>query len=178
MRWFSAVARTIVLCDADCDPDFEFADLANAVRKIRIDMGIEITFPEPGLDMTPRPDPDATPPARPRHAIYWAQGEIHYPETAKPGELLYIKPCYYGEEAVTSRRTCAALPSRIRISRMRAPRTSGSPSPNSRVIVSWASTSPIWLDRLLNRSCDGRGACDWRRKCNVPSLFPIIYIMR
>jgi hypothetical protein len=89
----------IVLCDAGCDPNFEFADLANAVRKIRIDMGIEIKFPAPGLAMTPRPDPEAKPSATPPRAIYWAQGEIYYPETPKRGRLLYIKPCYYGDEA-------------------------------------------------------------------------------
>ena len=101
--------RTIVLCDAGCDPKFEFADLANAVRKIRIDMGIEITFPG-GLAMTPRPDPDAPPPARPPHAIYWAKGRICYPETAEQGELLYIKPCYYGGEPADVRGFAVAHP--------------------------------------------------------------------
>ena len=36
--------RCIVVSDAGADPDYEFEDLGNAVRKIRIDLGIPIEF--------------------------------------------------------------------------------------------------------------------------------------
>ena len=50
--------RYIVLSDAGCDGTYAFADLANAVRKIRIDFGIDIVFPH-GLRIgPPRPDAD------------------------------------------------------------------------------------------------------------------------
>ena len=45
--------RYIILSDAGCDGDYAFADLANAVRKIRIDFGIDIDFPA-GLHIGPR----------------------------------------------------------------------------------------------------------------------------
>src|SRR6185295_1190350 len=38
--------RCIVVSDAGCDPDFGFADLGNAVRKISIDLGVYIGFGE------------------------------------------------------------------------------------------------------------------------------------
>ena len=44
--------RLIVVSDASCDPDFEFEDLGNAIRKIRIDLGIEILMDR--IDMHPR----------------------------------------------------------------------------------------------------------------------------
>ena len=40
--------RLIVVIDAGCDPDFDFEDLGNAVRKIYIDLGIRITFNDLG----------------------------------------------------------------------------------------------------------------------------------
>jgi hypothetical protein len=36
--------RFIVVSDAGCDPDFEFEDLGNAVRKISLDLGVTIEF--------------------------------------------------------------------------------------------------------------------------------------
>ena len=36
--------RFIVVSDAGCDPDFEFEDLGNAVRKIEIDLGVPINL--------------------------------------------------------------------------------------------------------------------------------------
>ncbi len=37
--------RYIILSDAGCDGTYTFGDLANAVRRIRIDFGIDIEFP-------------------------------------------------------------------------------------------------------------------------------------
>src|SRR6185312_467439 len=38
--------RDIVVVDAGCDPGYRFEDLGNALRKIRIDLGVEIAFAE------------------------------------------------------------------------------------------------------------------------------------
>ncbi|MBP1851559.1 patatin-like phospholipase family protein [Rhizobium halophytocola] len=88
--------RLIVLSDAGCDPDFTFADLGNAVRKIHIDLGVCLTFPE--LDqLKPRilsgEPPDFGP--------YCTVGRIHYRDADGGGEdgyVLYIKPGYHGTE--------------------------------------------------------------------------------
>ncbi|MCU1231394.1 MAG: rane protein of unknown function, contains domain, partial [Acidobacteria bacterium] len=81
----------IVLTDAGADPTFGFDDLGNAIRKIRIDFGIDITIDRMGI--FPRSDGD---PSNPK---YCAVATIHYERidpTAKPGRLLYIKPAFYG----------------------------------------------------------------------------------
>ena len=41
--------RFIVVLDSGCDPDFTYEDLGNALRKIRIDLKIHITFAEPHI---------------------------------------------------------------------------------------------------------------------------------
>ena len=81
----------IVLSDAGADFSFGFDDLGNAVRKIRIDLGISITFE--AMDIFPRS------PQKPANAKYCAVGTIHYEDVdgagAEPGTLLYIKPAVY-----------------------------------------------------------------------------------
>jgi hypothetical protein len=84
--------RYIVLSDAGADPDCKFEDLGNAVRKIKIDLGIDINFEE--LRISSR-----TKPINPQYA--WALGEIHYPEGK--GQLLYIKPSLFGRLPVDVR---------------------------------------------------------------------------
>ena len=84
--------RVIVVSDAGCDPDFLFEDLGNAVRKIRIDFGIDITFAN--FEMHPRLEAGSSQPPAGR---YWAIGKIHYPENVE-GWLVYIKPGLYGGE--------------------------------------------------------------------------------
>ena len=37
----------ILLCDNGCDPDYSYADLANLVRKVRMDFGAEVKFLHP-----------------------------------------------------------------------------------------------------------------------------------
>jgi hypothetical protein len=90
--------RLIVVSDAGCDPKYQFDDLGNAIRKIRIDFGVEIAMGD--LEMHPRPDPDAASPAKPGR--YFAVGEIRYPKLAggeqRTGKLIYIKPGLYGGE--------------------------------------------------------------------------------
>jgi hypothetical protein len=82
----------IVLTDCGADPTFGFDDLGNAIRKIRIDFGIDITIDRMGI--FPRSDQD------PNNPKYCAVATIHYERIdpgAKPGKLLYIKPAFYGE---------------------------------------------------------------------------------
>ena len=84
----------IVACDGAQDPDYKFADLGNAVRKIRIDLGIPIEF----FSMPIR----ASWPTSNQKGMYWAIAKIRYScidgPKAADGFLLYIKPAVYGTE--------------------------------------------------------------------------------
>jgi hypothetical protein len=82
--------QTIVVVDASQDSEYDFEDLANAVRKVRVDLGITIDFPN-GLMMYAKHD------VRNR---YVAVGRIYYPENPRPSYLLYVKPCLNGSEPV------------------------------------------------------------------------------
>ena len=79
--------RFIVVSDAGCDPDFNFEDLGNAVRKIFIDFGVSIDFNSLTLEKRQTP---------PRAAARFAIGKIKYPESERAGWLVYIKPTYQG----------------------------------------------------------------------------------
>jgi len=96
--------RLIVVSDAGCDPDFTFEDLGNAVRKIRLDLGVSITFS--GLTALKKRSRD--PNTVRQNAPYWAVGEIDY-RTADGGSpnvevqngiILYVKAGYHGSEGV------------------------------------------------------------------------------
>lgn len=94
--------RFILVSDGGCDPTASFEDLGNALRKIRIDLGVPIEF---GARMAiyerdSGEHPDGT---------YWAIGKIRYSQIDKPegsqtpdedydGILLYVKPAIYGHE--------------------------------------------------------------------------------
>jgi len=84
----------IVLADSGADPKVTFEDLGNAVRKIRIDMGIEIEFDQ--IRIFRKNDPSNP------NGLYCAIGRIHYNRVdgadAPDGVLVYIKPAYYGTE--------------------------------------------------------------------------------
>jgi hypothetical protein len=96
--------RYIVVSDAGADPECAFSDLGGAVRKVKIDLDVDISFDE--LNIHAR-DPENREKARQRA---FALGTIEYPESrytdAKPetpearrartGHLLYIKPSYFG----------------------------------------------------------------------------------
>lgn len=75
--------RYIVVVDAGADPDAGFADLGNAILKIRVDLDVEISF-DPPIAITSRSNP-----TKPVH--WFGCGKIHYSEKEK-GELLYLKP--------------------------------------------------------------------------------------
>lgn len=85
----------IIVSDAASDLTFGFDDLGNAVRKIRIDLGIDITFEQGLFPIFPRSAKD------PENPKYCAVGTIHYQavdgDEAVNGQLLYIKPTFYGK---------------------------------------------------------------------------------
>jgi hypothetical protein len=86
----------IVVSDAGEDPECSFADLGEAVRKIRIDFGIPIDFGKMGIYS--RSQTDAL--KEPGHNC--AIGSIRYSvvdgPTAPDGIIVYIKPVCYGNE--------------------------------------------------------------------------------
>jgi hypothetical protein len=85
----------IVLSDAGQDSRFTFEDLGNAIRKIRIDLGVPILF-EGRIPICPR---GVEPPLR--ATPYCAVGTIKYSAVdpgGQDGTLIYIKPTFYGGE--------------------------------------------------------------------------------
>jgi predicted acylesterase/phospholipase RssA len=95
---------TLVLAvDASGDPDRKFDDLAEAVRKCRVDLGTRIEF-----------DDDAPLRAQPPHTLAEAGylvGRILYPDQP-PGVLIYLKPtlCRDAREPVDVRTYAAVNP--------------------------------------------------------------------
>jgi hypothetical protein len=84
----------ILVSDAGADPDFAFQDLGNAIRKIRIDLGIDI---EIKLERLTRQESTG------RTSGHHGVGTIHYSRVdpgAKDGILIYLKPSLTGEEPV------------------------------------------------------------------------------
>ena len=95
--------RRIVVVDASCDPKYEFEDLENAIRKIRIDFGISIVFPD-GL-----PTPAWSRGEKNKHK-HSAHGVIRYATVDGPcadGSLIYIKPLLAGNEPLDITRYAA-----------------------------------------------------------------------
>ena len=84
--------KTIVVVDAGQDGQGHFEDLGNALRKIRIDLGMPISFS--AISIHPRD--------RNTQGHYCAIGQIEYGcvdgADVAPGQLLYIKPAIYGDE--------------------------------------------------------------------------------
>ncbi len=91
----------ILLSDAGADGDFNFDDLGNAFRKIRIDLGVPIDLWE--MPIQPRVASDKLFAADGKAAgKYCALAKIKYSEVdgkgAEDGWLIYIKPTVYGIE--------------------------------------------------------------------------------
>lgn len=89
--------RSIVVCDAGEDPEYTYEDLGNAVRKIRVDLGIPIEFPE-RMPMSPARKPTADYDGR-----HCAIGQIRYSAidgtaVEDDGVLIYIKASLSGDE--------------------------------------------------------------------------------
>ena len=85
--------RHIVVVDAGQDHECSFEDLGNALRKIRIDLGIRIRLEKVRI---------AAEPAADGAGRYCALGEILYSDVdgpdARTGLLLYLKPTLCGDE--------------------------------------------------------------------------------
>ncbi|MBS0169183.1 MAG: patatin-like phospholipase family protein [Nitrospira sp.] len=82
----------ILVVDAGCDPRLAFEDFGNAIRKIRIDLGIDI---EINLDQIARSAESGS--STRHHAI----GMIRYDkvdDNATAGTLVYLKPSLTGSE--------------------------------------------------------------------------------
>ena len=91
----------IVVSDAGRDPKITFEDLGNAIRKIRIDLGVPITTDD--VKIYPRDEKKA--------GRYYVTGTIHYKVVDGPdapdGVLIYIKPAIYGREPIDVRNYAA-----------------------------------------------------------------------
>jgi hypothetical protein len=86
--------RLIVVSDAGCDPDCSLEDLGNAIRKIRVDLGVTIELTK--FEIFSRTDEEGKKSGR-----YCAIGEIDYgtaDEGGRKGTLIYIKPALLGNE--------------------------------------------------------------------------------
>jgi hypothetical protein len=81
--------HVVVAVDAGCDPDYQFEDLANAVRKCWTDFGTRIEIDLAAL----RPQGETR-----RSESHFAVGCIRYPN-ALPGVLIYIKASLSGGES-------------------------------------------------------------------------------
>jgi len=76
----------ILVSDAGADPDFAFQDLGNAIRKIRIDLGVDIDINLDGLRLQ-----ESVLQTSGHHGV----GTIHYSRVdpgAEDGILIYLKP--------------------------------------------------------------------------------------
>jgi hypothetical protein len=83
--------RYIVVGDASCDPHGVFEDLGNAIRKVRVDFGIEIELDLTGL----KPVTDCIDGDLRKSAFHFAIGDIKYSQVdggEEEGKILYIKP--------------------------------------------------------------------------------------
>lgn len=83
----------IFISDAAADPDYNFGDLGNAIRKVRIDLGVPIEFTSMPIFCADSKDK--------RKGMYWAIARIRYScidGNVQDGLLVYIKPAVYGNE--------------------------------------------------------------------------------
>jgi hypothetical protein len=82
----------IVVSDAGCDVERTFTDLGNAIRKIRVDLGIDIDIDTELLEIQT---------ANRLSRTHFALGMIRYDRVdqgASPGLLIYLKPSLTGNE--------------------------------------------------------------------------------
>jgi hypothetical protein len=103
--------RLIVVSDAGCDPQHQFEDLAIAMHKIRVDLGVEIDFLDgdriPIYPRSAKHKNDARRFAVAR-ILYSKQDGTHERED---GWLVYLKPAVYGSEPVDVQNYAAQNPS-------------------------------------------------------------------
>ncbi len=93
-RWCCRRCRLIICTDAGADPEYQYADIGNAVRKIRIDLGISIEFDSMPVHRQRTPD-DHT-------GRYCYLGRIRYScvdgAEAPDGIVICFKPVLCGNE--------------------------------------------------------------------------------
>jgi hypothetical protein len=83
----------IIVCDAEADGKYEYRGLGNAIRKCRIDLGIDID-----LDVTHITPPKEGKPSKKHCAV----GTIHYENVdlnAPTGTIIYFKASLTGDES-------------------------------------------------------------------------------
>lgn len=80
--------RYILVSDAGADPKCAFEDLGNAVRKVKIDLNVDIKFGPMCISSRDRT-------IEPQYA--WALGEVDY-GGGRVGRILYIKPSFFGRD--------------------------------------------------------------------------------
>jgi hypothetical protein len=96
--------RYIVVSDAGCDPNYAFDDLGNAVRRIRLDLGIPIQFSS--LDMSRAGQGLRNPHAAIGRILYSVVDGADVPD----GIILYIKATLSGDEPIDVRNFAAGDP--------------------------------------------------------------------
>jgi hypothetical protein len=96
--------RLILVSDAGCDPGYTLDDLANAVRRIRLDLGVPVEFPPLTFSRE----------GQGRTNPHWAIGTIRYAavdgDGAPDGTILYLKATLSGDESVDVRNFAAGDP--------------------------------------------------------------------
>ena len=97
----------VIVCDAEADGDYEFAGIGNAIRKCRIDLGVDIQ-----LDISAIVPNKKTKLSKAHCAV----GTIHYENAdpnASPGTIIYVKASLAGDEPTDVKnysKTCPAFP--------------------------------------------------------------------
>ena len=88
--------KLIVLSDGAADADFKFGEIANAIQKCKVDLGVDIKFVG-AMNILGRYSTDEGEVKKSRFAV----AKITYPEKDESGDeyvgwLLYTRPTYYG----------------------------------------------------------------------------------
>ena len=87
----AARCKLIMLADCGSDPDYQFQDLENLIRRARIDLNVEIRFVKPAhqpVELFGSLDDLASP----THPACLALARVDYPGDDVPGVLVLVKP--------------------------------------------------------------------------------------
>lgn len=91
--------KLVVLSDAGADSDFKFGDLSNAIRKCKVDLGVDIEFKNK-IEIYGRGEGAEIKSKGKRFAI----ADVTFPEKGKDGPekgiLIYLRPAYYENEPI------------------------------------------------------------------------------
>ncbi len=86
--------RFIVLSDGAADEEFKYGEIANAIQKCKVDLGVDIAFTKE-ITIRSRNSKSEAGVERTRFSL----GYITYPEQSQAtGYLLYIRPTFYQDE--------------------------------------------------------------------------------